>query len=82
MSNSVRYTAAKGRQVVNTRLVWVVATLALSGATYRVVEQPWIRVNRLLGRRTAASPAQPSTSAPSRLMPEVPASRAGEPIAA
>jgi peptidoglycan/LPS O-acetylase OafA/YrhL len=64
-------------------VVWVVATLALSGATYRLVEQPSIRVSRMLGRRTAASTAQPSTSAPSRLMPEAAVvSRAGEPLAA
>jgi peptidoglycan/LPS O-acetylase OafA/YrhL len=64
-------------------VVWVVATLALSGATYRLVEQPSIRMSRMLGRRTAASTAQPGTSAPSRLMPEAAVvSRAGEPLAA
>jgi peptidoglycan/LPS O-acetylase OafA/YrhL len=63
-------------------VVWVVATLALSGATYRLVEQPSIRLSRQLGRRAATSRAQPRTSTPARLVPEVRAPRSGEPIAA
>jgi peptidoglycan/LPS O-acetylase OafA/YrhL len=63
-------------------VVWVVATLALSGATYRLVEQPSLRVSRLLARRAAARTAQPRTSASARVVAEVPVPRSGEPVAA
>jgi peptidoglycan/LPS O-acetylase OafA/YrhL len=64
-----------------TAVLWVVATIALSEATFRRVERPAIRVGRWLTRRVPDRPAPTRQTDPSVDGPVRPA-QAGDPVAA